>query len=386
MRKASLLAVVLVALVACAGPATAAKSPSPRKSGPAAASPKSPPRVVIVSLEAADTMSVRLVDLKGVVAAVAQFAPPQQPTLSNCADLLQPPVRIAGGSVYYADSAGVIRRMAPDGSVSQIATFALANKQQMLSFAVSPDETRLIGIVISTPPLHNPPPQTLGDPIFAAGTWTLDLETAQSGGSTTRVLHKDLGSSFPMPTVITGWDAAGPTATLSSQICSQAALPSNWYNGTLVHLGLDGSHLDRIGGSDCNAYDELVDGTVLCGGKDFQAFSVRRSNGTVLWTGTASAPYNLRLSPDGNGVSEGDGEVYLRNSSHAASFARTTPFQGLVLGWADAQTVVVEQSGHLGLATAADPLVFRDLGLTLAAQCLECLPYGVMLIGTVPGA
>lgn len=341
--------------------------------------------MVISSMDTADTMSVRLVDAKGRVAAQAQFTPPQQPTLANCADLLQPPVRIAGGSVYYADSTGVVRRMGADGSVSQVATFALTSKQQLLSFAVSPDQTKMIAIVISTPPLHNPPPQSLGDPVFGPGTWSLDLETAPSGGSTTKVLHRDLGTAFPNPTVITGWDAGGPTATLNSQICTQAALPSYLYTGTLVHLGLDGTHLDRIGGSSCNAWDELANGTVLCGSNDSLSFTVRSADGTVLWSSPVSEFAGAHLSPDGNGVAAGTGTVYRRTGS-PVSFAEGTSFKGEVLGWADAHTLVVFEDGHLGTATVANPLVFSDIGLTLTGQNLQSVPYGVALIGTIAGA
>lgn len=331
-------------------------------------------------------MTVRLVDANGRVRASTQFAPPPLPAISNCADVVQLPVRVADGAVYFADSSGLVRRFSVDGAITNVATFKLTSKQQALSFAVSPDGKQLIAIVLSTPPLHNPPPQTLGDPLFGPGTWSLDLETAMAGGTTTLALHRDLGTSVPSPTVITGWDEFGPTATLNSWICTQSGLPSYRYTGTLVHLALDGTHLDQIGGADCHAWDELLDGTVLCGGVDWLSFSVRQKNGDVLWSRSDIAGDDVKMAPDGNGVASA-GAVYLRNSSHVASFGRQTapepPFQ--ILGWADSGHVVtIANDGRLGLADAAiDPLTAVDLGLTLNTYCELCIPYRVSLIGTI---
>jgi outer membrane protein assembly factor BamB len=341
--------------------------------------------LVISSLNAKDSMSVRLVDRSGGVMASTQFTPPPLPAFAYCADVVQLPVRVADGAAYFADSSGLVRRLSVDGAISSVATFKLT-KQQALSFAVSPDGKQLIAIVLSTPPLRNPPPQRLGDPVFGPGTWSLDLETAMAGGTTTVVLHTDLGTSVPSPTVITGWDQFGPTATLNSQICTQNSLPSFRYTGTLVHMALDGTHLDRIGGPDCNAWDELFDGTVLCGGSDRQSFSVRQKNGDVLWSRSDAFGNDVKLAPDGNGVASA-GVVYLRNSSQAASFAPQTapepPYH--ILGWADSGHVVtIANDGRLGLADAAvDPLTAVDLGLTLNVFCELCIPYRASLIGTI---
>src|SRR5690348_15737760 len=210
MRQTGLGIALLLALASCGGGRSqTGHSSKARVVTPSASATN---LLVIASLDVGSSMTVRLVDQKGRVTAAAQFTPPPLPTLSNCADLLQPPVRVANGAVFYADSAGVVRRLAADGTVSDVTTFKLTSKQQALSFAVSPDGNQLIAIVLSTPPLHVPPPQSLSDPLFAPGTWSIDLETATAGGAATVVLHKDLGSAFPRPTVITGWDAFGPTA------------------------------------------------------------------------------------------------------------------------------------------------------------------------------
>lgn len=275
--------------------------------------------------------------------------------------------------------------MSPDGTITPVTAFPLANKQQALSFAVSPDGSQLIAIILSTPPLHNPPPQTLGDPLFDPGTWSLDLETAVAGRTAAVVLHRNLGSvSPPSPTVITGWDQVGPTATLNTAICTQNVIPSTRYNGTLIHLGSDGTHLDRIGGSDCNAWDELADGTVLCGGNDWQSFSVRRSNGEVVWSRAGGDLRDVRLSPDGNGVASSSGAVYLRDTTQATSSTRLGDTAGQILGWADGGHVVtITGDRQLGIASVAtSPLVVMSLDLTFTSPCQGCA-VEVSLIGTL---
>lgn len=383
-------ALFLVPVTACGGPPThSATSSIARVAASSSAGPTSAPvgaGLLVISSENADgTMSVRLVDRKGRVTAETNFAPPPLPAFSNCADVVQSPVRVANGAVYFADSSGTVHRLTVDGAVSQVTTFPLTTKQQDLSFAVSPDGKQLIAIVLTTPPLHDPPPQTLGDPIFGPGSWSLDLETASLGGTASVALHKNLGIAFPSPTVITGWDQFGPTATLNSKICTQNSLPSLSYTGTLIHLGLDGTHLDHIGGSDCQAWDELADGTVLCGGADWTAFSVRRENGDVMWSYSEGGYLqDARLSPDGSGVASSAGVVYFRDRSQAASFARTGPPDVEILGWADpGRVVTLGYDGRLGLAAPSNPLMIVDLGLTLGTYCLLCTPYGARLIGTL---
>ena len=374
------LALVLLAVTACG-----AGSPGGTDSSPQPTRAKS--LMVIVTWDAAPSATIRLIDDTGRVAATAQFTPPPRPGYSSCASIIQPPVRVAAGAVYFSDNTGVVRKLARDGTVSTVVTFKLSNSQQALSFAVSPDGRQLIAIVLSTPALHDPPPKQLGDPYFGPGTWTLDLETAVEGGATKMELHKDLGTAFPQPTVITGWDVVGPTATLQTRICTQNVIPSVRYTGTLIHLASDGTHLERIGGGDCQAWDELTDGTVLCGGSDWQSFSVRRRSGEVLWSGAGDILDDAKLSPDGNAVASADGAVYLRYPVDTASYARHAAPQSLIAGWAGPDSVVVlRDDGRIGVAPVRDLTMFRDLGLSVSRFCPACGFNEVMALGSIPSA
>ena len=381
------LALVLIG-GACGGQANA---PRPSAS-PTAASPSPTPiptdLLVVVSpksVTAPVEMTLTMIDIGGHAIATTDFAPPPAPRFSNCGDVLQPAVRVAAGAAFFADKTGVVRRLDPDGKISEVATFHLANSQQYLSYAVSPDGTQLIGIIVTTPPLINPTPPIPADIFVAGGRWTLDLQVARAGGATTVALHRDLGTSFPKPTIITGWDDRGPTATLNSVICTQAALPSLQYTGSqLIHLALDGAHRDVIGGAGCVP----LDGTVLCGQANYlngpYALTVRRSNGSILWSRqtTGVAILGPKLAPDGNSVAWG--AVYRKGSSQAASLPGQNPLSVALLGWAGSGAVVIARAdGQLGLASVTAPLVFNDLGLTVNGQSIGYLPFTPYLAGTI---
>lgn len=312
--------------------------------------------------------SVKIVGEDGRVHAQASFVPPPAPNIGNAAPLLQSPVRVAGGAVFYADSTGAVHKLKADGSSSVVATFPLTNAQQELSYAVSPDGAHLIAIVLSTPPLHDPPPQTLGDPIYQeGGHWTLKLETADAGGGTTTTLQRDFGTSYPSPTEIVGWDNKGPLATLTTPLGAQQAPPSAHLFGTLVHLAPDGTHLDALGGSNCSAVDELSDGTVICD-QDWQQFSVRSSSGASLWQAPLPSDnyyFGLWLSPDANAVAV-QGIVVTRNSVASAARQNSGGQSQLVaLGWLDSSTVIeAARSGQLSLYEAHGLTKIRDLGLS----------------------
>jgi hypothetical protein len=365
----------LLALAGCGSAsqspgASSSSSPSPSTSSKTlfAIATGLPGFQLVNSYPLPDHATVKIVDATGHVYAEASFVPPPAPNIGNAVPLLQSPVRTAGGAVFYADSTGAVHRLKPDGSTSVVATFPLSNAQQELGYAVSPDGAHLIATVFSTPPLHNPPPQTLGDPIYQeGGHWTLKLETADAGGTTTTTLQRDLGTAYPSPTTIVGWDKSGPLATTLTQLGAQQARPSSHIFGQLIHLAPDGTHLDSLGGADCAQADELSDGTVVCD-QVWEQFSVRSSSGATLWQ--ASFPsdnyyYGIWLSPDANAVAV-QGIVVTRTS--VASGARQNnggQSQQIALGWLDSSTLVeADQSGQLSLYEAHGFTKIRDLGVS----------------------
>jgi len=330
--------------------------------------------------------TVELIDATGKVAAKADFLAPANPFIVGCVPITPPAVRVAAGAVFFADSTGVIHRLDPSGTSSPVATFAIT-QDQFLSFAVSPDGLKLAAIVFSTPPVVNRTPQFGTDPYAPSGHWTLDFESAIAGGPTTQVLHKDFGHILSTgPTLIAGWDDNGLLATLNSYVCVQNAIPSVEYAGNpLIHLGSDGTHLDAIGGAGCQAWDELHDGTVLCGGSDWSSFSVRTQGGSQLWAVAGSLMQEPRLSPDGGGVSvNGDkAQIFLRGTSTPKSVTATGSTIYL-LGWYGTENVLALKGGQkLGLVPVASPPTFKDLGVSVSPACSACLPVPVSLIGVL---
>jgi hypothetical protein len=347
-----------------------AQSPSTASAGLFAVASGIPGGQLINSSPPGTQATVEIVGPDGHVHAQASFAPPPAPLIGNAEPLLQSPVRTAAGAVFYADSTGAVHRLRPDGSTSVVATFPLTNAQQELSYAVSPDGAHLIAIVLSTPPLHNPPPQTLGDPLFQdGGHWTLKLETADSGGSTTTTLQRDLGTAYPQPTQIVGWDAKGPIATLNTNLgAQQSPLSAHLFGVPLIHIATDGTHLDSIGGPNCAATDMLSNGTVICTVNAPDSFAVRTTTGTTLWQGSVPSNnyyYGLWLSPDTNAVAVQYLVVTAAGAVSLPAQSTTGAGQLSALGWLDANTVVeATAAGQLSLYEAHGLTKIRDLGVS----------------------
>jgi len=317
----------------------------------------------------AGSATVSIVDAQGRVRASASFKPPPEPAICPCRTLLQSPVRTAAGAVYFADRTGAVHKLSPDGSTAIVATFPLTTAQQMLAYAVSLDGKHLIATVLSTPPLHDPLPRTLGDPLFQeGGRWTLKLQTADAGGSTTTTLQRDLGTTTPQPTQIVGWDEHGPLATLNTNLAAQQAPPStHLFGAPLIHLAADGTHLDVVGGPDCTPVDALPDGTVACSNNERQ-FTVRSSSGASLWQVSLPSDnyyYGLWLSPDANAVAVQSLVVTRTAVASAVRQANTVESRLTALGWLDANTVLEgSPSGELSLYDAHSLVKIRDLGVS----------------------
>jgi len=396
MKRVVCVAVVMAVVIpACGSSSVGSKSsPSPLVSSSASASGQSSPptaalMVVYVRKKNSNPpqATVELIDAAGKIAANADFSPPANPLMVGCVPIPPPAVRVAAGAVFFADSAGAIHKLDANGSTATVANFPIT-QDQFLSFAVSPDGQKLVAIVFSTPPVVNRTPAFGVDPYAPSGQWTLDLESAITNGPTTKVLHKDFGHNFPStgPTLIAGWDDNGELATLNSVVCVQNGIPSVEYTGNpLIHLGSDGTHLDTIGGSGCQAWDELHDGTILCGGSDWTSFSVRTRGGSQLWAQAGSFMQEPRLSPNGGGVSlNGDkSQIFLRGGSSPANV--TAPGSTIyLLGWFGNESVVALKGGQkLGIVPVASPSTFKDLGVSVQPACTACLPFPVSLIGVL---
>ena len=308
---------------------------------------------------------VFITDLKGNKLASAHFDGVMRAKNPFCTNgQPQPEVRVAAGVVFFVDHTGVVRELEPSGSVTQVAAFPVT-ADPWFSYAVSPDGRHVMGIVLAS----------------GAVGWTEKVYLTTDGGAPVVVGSTALGAN-PSPTVLTGWDYAGPVATTNSWCVGS---PSYEFDGQqLVHLDLDGNPVTRIGGAGCVPMDENVRGDVVCRIDDASGtpagFSVRRADGKVLWTRTFGYTEGVepKLAPDSSGVAWA-GVVYLRDQGRPASFSRTSGGAYQLLGWSTSGSVVAASLGNneIGLAAPHDPLVFKDLGFA-PSQALSLTPGSIV--------
>lgn len=335
--------------------------------------------------------AIVLLDSQGHQVARVATHVPLWPQITNGANTLPPPIYIAAGAVYWIDTTGAMRRMDAHGNVSNVTSFSLSSQQQ-IRFAVSPDGKQVMASLLTVPPFQSPPPS--GGPFFARdpnSVWINRTYLAAVGGTpklVAEVDHKTGNDGVPNPTEIVGWDSTGPVATLGTKLASQA-VQLGWLTAdSLVHLGLDGTHLGALGGNQCQALDYVMDGSVLC--LDLPApgplpyrFSVRSTSGVVQWAWTNPVCEGAyRVSPDGNRVM---GWQCILTHTSTASGARVNPPDNMngpycnpgLVGWYTSDYAIAyakgptdttgicpnTRSNQFQMVSADDPQLTYELGV-----------------------
>jgi len=256
--------------------------------------------------------TVAISGLDGHARAETTFTPMPVPNLGCMGAILPSSAQVSAGKVFYADAKGVVRSLAVDGTVKTVASFPMTSTQQMLSFAVSPDGTRLLGTIFTAPTNAYP---CSGSP--SNGTLTLDAYVATSGGASQLVYHE----SWTKPQnvlALTGWDAIGPFGTYPTVWASQGGGPSSAL-GVLVRV--DAATIKPLAPfadpTKCLVWNSIPSGAFVCTGdsvmtgggtaaqKVNQPVSVRNADGTELWHSTVTgqnSPFGPFLAPDGQHV------------------------------------------------------------------------------------
>ena len=372
--------------------ATAVSSPSAKPSPQA--TPKTSPTLLFAVLEAKGTKdawtynTVAIAGVDGYARAKTTFTPITSPTIGCFGTVTPPSAHVAAGKVYFADGKGVVRSLAIDGTVTVAATFPLTSTQQMFSFAVSPDGTKLLGTVF-----------TLPANISAcngawSGTFNFDAYSATNGGSSQLVYH-DSWTTSKNVLALTGWDAIGPIGTYPTVWASQGGGPGSTL-GTRVRVdpttGRPGAQLADP--SKCLVWDSVATGSFVCtrdgvmtnGGTSEQIVSVpvsvRGADGIESWQFTISGvngPSSPFLSPDGSKLimcCSDDSREWLvgRDGSRTKLGAG---FYGS--GWLDPTTVIGEYH--------PDPLQQPPLPLSYVALnapgTVVSLGFAGLFVGTV---
>jgi hypothetical protein len=368
--------------------ATAAPSPSPIARPSAtpdslptpAPTPSTSSSLLFAALEAKGATTskvpqwntVAIVGLDGYAKAKTTFAPMPVPN-AGCMGTPVVPVsaQVAAGVVYFADSTGVVRTLSAQGQITQVATFPLTSGQQMLSFAVSPDGSRLLGAVFTLPP--NPQTVCTGSP--SVGEYSLDVYAAQPGGARTLLYHESLAAHLAENRidlgihvmVLVGWDQVGPIATYPSDWVYQGGPVPN-YRGTPVRVdSSSGKVLKQVSDpASCYVQDTSSSGNFACSLGVNGDLSVRRPDGSEIWH-VASEPKNdyvsAYLSPDDRRLvtqhaSTGIWETASQDGSRVGVARDFWP-----VDWLEPGTLIgVHGGGNLGFVGLISPGTIVDLG------------------------
>lgn len=377
MRSAAPALAFLLLVAACGATGGAGAHPSPSPTASASAAPASPSPagspapggLLFAVLETArastfpaNANTVAIVGLDGYARSKQHFTARTVPGQCNAASIPQPEARVAGGKVYYADGAGVVRSLDPSGAVAKVITFAITG-QQLLSFALDPTGGQVLGSVITIPKFG------AGLPCQQSGSYVVDLEYGPAGGNPQNVYHQayaqiDQSTNF---VEAVGWDQAGALVTVHSVIGTQAGTYGRTWWGQLAHWTPQGIGA-VVGGSDCQAQDEQANSIVCISANGGGVLNVRGPDGTDQWAVPGSFYYFGLLSPDATQVawcsSSGCG-VTGRDGSTAklSNFAPT--------GWLNDATLIGTKGstpkdgyGELETISLSDLTKVNDLGFT----------------------
>ena len=338
---------LLVMVVAC-GPVQARPATSPSAAATPAATPTASAALLIAALEAKGTANpeqwntVAIAGLDGYARAKTTFVPMPVPNVGCTAAVLPFSAHVAAGRVYFSDGAGVVRSFSVQGRITQVATFPLTSGQQMLSFAVSPDGSRLLGAVFTLP--AKPNLACSGTP--AAGGYSLDVYSALAGSASTLLYHQSLPNTDVMALV--GWDRVGPIATYPTTWATQGGGPTGYY-GTPVRVdSTTGKVLKQVSDpSSCAVWDIGLSGDFTCVPAGAAYVSIRRPDGSEVWrVGPSPNGYYYFLSPDEKHVvALGDAglEVLGRDATRVKLAGGFFPE-----GWLDSATVIGTGIGNTG--------------------------------------
>lgn len=314
----TLILSLMPAAVACGSTqARQATSPPAASSPSAIASPGATPSAALLFavLEAKipgspDTWNtVAIAGLDGYARAKTTFTPMPVPATGCMGAILQPSAHVAAGKVFYADAKGVVRSLAIDGTVTTVTAFPMTSSQQLLSFAVSPDGTRLLGAVFTVPMNAFP-----CDGSSSSASYSFDTYTAISGLPSRLVDHQ----TWTKPQnvlALTGWDAVGPIGTYPTVWASQGGGPGSTLG---VFVRVDAATVKPLAPlgdpATCRVWNTVSSGAFVCMGdgvmtgggtanqKVNQPVSVRNADGTELWHHTVTGqngPFGPFLAPDG---------------------------------------------------------------------------------------
>jgi hypothetical protein len=240
---------------------------------------------VLVSPLSASSYTVSLVGIDGRVVASQQANTPGTVTCANAAAAVVPtPVSTSDTRVYFMDSLGVVRFLAPNGDSGQATTVPIGPARRSM-FAVSPDDQRIAVIV--------------ADFTSSGATTRLYVEDLNGGGN-----HVDAFSESGAYTLWpTGWHGTNNLVVAKVPACTQGGGPF-CCGPQELHVVDPTTAVRRftVGGPTCVIAGPPSPAGAVCEDTAFAQANV------VDWTGATAHSYPISgatptyLAPDGSQV------------------------------------------------------------------------------------
>src|SRR5579864_7301946 len=338
-----------IVMLLVAGCATSQPNPAGVTSSPHTPSSSTSPRPLLFAALETNANAAQfqwntavIAGLDGIARAKVTFAPLPMPYVGCESAVMPPDAHVAADKVYFADGTGTIRSLSPLGEAATVATIPFTGNQQMLSFAVSPDGMNLLAAVFTLPAQAASGDPCAGAEPFAPGPFTLDVYSAQIGGTSRRLYHDVLPVSgtqrVPDVMAFTGWDKVGPEATYPTQLATQGGGPQP--GGVTVWVDPSSGRVSRqlSDPTSCVVWDVAPSGDFVCTTPQAGDISVRHPDGTEIWGSKApfESPYeNPTLSPLEGRVAAGGSQ-----SAVVTSTGKSLPLGLYPLGWLDDSTVI----------------------------------------------
>jgi hypothetical protein len=265
------------------------------------------------------------------------------PTVECAGAILPPSAHVAGDKVYFADGTGEVRSLSVTGQIAKVASFPFSGHQQMLSFAVSPDGSQLLGAVLTLPAK---PSAWCGSTELSG--YGLDVYSATAGGPSVLLYHQDQPAWNVM--ALFGWDNIGPLGAYPTAWAGQGGGPTPYIRGNPVRVDAQsGRVLGQVANTAiCEVWDIAPSGDFICmengAAAGSTAVSVRRPDGTVIWHfSVTTSAYSLFLSPDEQHVVFETGyvtEVMGRDGRLVKLGSQVVGYEFGAAGWLDSSTVI----------------------------------------------
>lgn len=322
----SVVALVLVVVLAGCGSSsvaahrTAAASTSPASSptAPASSSPSpSAPAVplagygVLATTGAGDTYTVSLVDNTGKVVASAQ---PSSPTSVTCGDsaaaVLPLPVSTSNTRAYFLDQQGNVNYLTPNGETGR-ATHVPTGGSIRSIFAVSPDDQRIA---------------VIQDTYSSSGATTILYVEDVNGGGNHVKLFSETGAYTLWPI---GWHGTENLIVAKVPSCTQGGGPT-CCGPQELHV-VDPATAGRrftLGGTACIPVGVATPAGALCETSTFNQVRVLNWTGGVVQSFPIQGPTPAYLSPDGTRVA-----LVVNNATTFAGAKQTLDM--VACGWVD---------------------------------------------------